>query len=422
MTRLRRLSALVAVGLLAVSTACSTGATESTATTPGGGPSPTVTTTVGSATASSAPTPPAIPSETTSPVPTPIATPTPSPTCSVQIKALSNAQVAGQLLMISVSSGGLSSSTAATIDSRQIGAVLLLDNSTAGAAAIRRLTNQIRALGSGRTHIMLAADQEGGLVQRLQGPGFSRMPSARTQSTYSIPRLQADATTWGRQLASAGIDLDLAPVADVVPQNLETINQPIGVLHRGYGPDPSVVSSHVVAFTSGMQQAGRATSVKHFPGLGRVRGNTDFDSGVADSTTTKTDAYLGPFKAAVDGGVPAVMVSLAIYTRIDDRQQAVFSHPIVTDLLRRDLGFGGVIVSDDLGAARQVSNVPPGDRALRFIRAGGDLITVSGDSAASTMAAAIVAEMTADPAFAAIARTAAQRVLAMKHRYGLYPC
>lgn len=406
MTALHRIGTVLAVGVVAISAACS-GATQSTAPTP-----------VATATASGDPTPIA----TSTRRPDPGATLAVTTTCSVQAAALGDAQVAGQLLMISVSSSGLSSATAATIDKRQIGAVFLLDNSKAGVSETRRLANKIHALDGGRTHIVLAADQEGGLVQRLQGAGFSRMPNALTQSTYSTSRLKGDATTWGKQLESAGIDLDLAPVADVVPTNLQSFNQPIGVLHRGYGPYPSVVSSHVVAFASGMQKAGRATSVKHFPGLGRVRGNTDFDSGVTDSITTTTDAYLSPFKAAVDAGVPAVMISLAIYTKIDKRQPAVFSHPIVTDLLRGKLGFDGVIVSDDLGAAEQVADVRPGDRALRFIRAGGDLITVAGDTAASTMAAAIVAEMKADPAFAKIARGAAQRVLAMKHRYGLYPC
>ena len=425
MTSLRRTSTLLAAGILAVSTACST------ASTPGSGPSQTAVSTVAaspsaSASMSSDPTPTATPAPTPTRSPSPRATPTPTATvdatCSTQTAALSNAQVAGQLLMISVTSSGLSSSTAATIDNHKIGAVFLVGNSKAGVTATRRLANKIHALDGGKTHIMLAADQEGGFVQRLQGPGFNRMPTALKQSTYSTSRLKADATTWGEQLKSAGIDLDLAPVADVVPKSLQNINQPIGVLHRGYGPHPSVVSSHVVAFADGMHKAGRATSVKHFPGLGRVRGNTDFDSGVTDSTTTKTDAYLAPFKAAIKDHVPAVMISLAVYTKIDNRQAAVFSHPIVTDLLRHQLGFSGVIVSDDLGLAKQVSNVRPGDRALRFIRAGGDLITVSGNSGAATMAATIVAEMKADAAFARIARTAAERVLAMKHQYGLYPC
>jgi beta-N-acetylhexosaminidase len=427
-TPLRRTSTFVVAGLLAVVTACSASPTPDAGSAPTTTPTSASPTRAASSTATPTASPTATPTPTGTPGPTPTRTarpsptPTPGGTCSTQTAALSDAQVAGQLLMISVDSSGFTSANAATIADHDIGSVFLLQNSTAGVAATRRLANRIHAVDGGKTHIMLAADQEGGLVQRLQGPGFTRMPSALTQSTSSAARLQADATSWGRQLASAGIDLDLAPVADVVPTSLQNVNQPIGVLHRGYGPRPSVVSSHVVAFANGMQKAGRATSVKHFPGLGRVRGNTDFDSGVTDSITTGTDAYLAPFKAAIDEGVPAVMISLAVYTRIDSRQQAVFSPAIVTDLLRHRLGFGGVIVSDDLGAAEQVAGVRPGDRALRFIRAGGDLITVSGNSAAATMAGAIVAEMAADRTFAATARTAAGRVLAMKHRYGLYPC
>lgn len=434
MRSLRQLGLFLAVSVMAVATACSTG------TAPSAGPAPTVTPsqtaassggstspTAGPATpsrsstpATSTPTSPAAPTPTSSPEPDP--TPAPTGTCSAKTKALSDVAVAGQLLMISVNSSGLTSANGDTITQHRIGSVFLLENSTAGVDATRTLAHTIHALDGGRTHIMLAADQEGGLVQRLQGSGFDRIPSARTQSAYDTSRLKAAATTWGQQLESAGIDLDLAPVADVVPKDLEKINQPIGRLQRGYGPDPDLVSSHVLAFADGMRAAGRAVSVKHFPGLGRVRGNTDFESGVEDSTTTGSDHSLDPFKAAVKADVPTVMVSLAVYTKIDPRQQAVFSYPIVTDLLRHELGFNGVIVSDDLGLARQVANVRPGDRALRFIRAGGDLITVSGNTRAATMAAAIVAEMDANPAFAKIARTAAQRVLVMKHRYGRYPC
>jgi beta-N-acetylhexosaminidase len=431
MSSLHRTCTFVLAGLLAVATACSTsptpvaspgGTPAATRATPAHGvPSAPSTATPGTAsTAAPRPTRTAAPTATRTAAPS--ATPRPGrPTCSTAATNLTDAEVAGQLLMISVDSSGLTAANTATITDHRIGSVFLLQNSRAGVAGTRKLADAIHAIGGDSSHIMLAADQEGGQVQRLQGSGFDRIPTARTQAARSPSELEAAAAGWGRQLAAAGIDLDLAPVADVVPKDLEAINQPIGVLKRGYGPDPSTVGSHVVAFASGMGKAGRATSVKHFPGLGRVRGNTDFGSGVTDSTTTKTDAYLAPFKAAVDDGVPAVMISLAIYTKID-KQPAVFSHPIVTDLLRHELGFDGVIVSDDLGAAKQVANVRPGDRALRFIRAGGDLITVAGNSTASAMATAIAAEMTTNRAFAKTARTAAARVLVMKARYGLFPC
>jgi beta-N-acetylhexosaminidase len=123
-----------------------------------------------------------------------------------------------------------------------------------------------------------------------------------------------------------------------------------------------------------MAAAGVMSVAKHFPGLGRVTGNTDFTPDVVDDVTTASDPYLDSFRAAIDAGVPMVMVALATYTKIDASQLAVFS-PVVMRLLRDGLGFGGVIVSDDLGQAKAVQAIPAGTRAVSFIAAGGDLIT-----------------------------------------------
>ena len=319
-------------------------------------------------------------------------------------------------------STGATTTERAAITSRHIGSVFLVGTSHDGVKATRRVTDRVRTLAPGSIKILVSADQEGGLVQRLQGPGFTRIPTASHQGTLSTSTLRTDAKKWGAQLRSAGVDLDLAPVADVVPTSMESTNQPIGVLHRGFGSNPTKVATHVNAFIDGMRDSTRATTAKHFPGLGRVLGNTDYSGGVVDKVTTRHDAYLKPFKAAVANDVPVVMISLATYTKLDARQSAVFSHPIVTDMLRHDIGFTGVITSDDLGVAAEVKSITPGNRALRFIRAGGDLITVTSTSAAVAMAKAIVATMKADPAFATIARTAAQRVLVLKHQLGLATC
>jgi len=159
---------------------------------------------------------------------------------------------------------------------------------------------------------MLAADQEGGLVQRLKGPGFATIPSATMQAKQSDARLRRNAYEWGRQLKEAGIDANLAPVADVVPTSMVWMNQPIGQLRRGYGRSPKTVAAKVTAFTEGMNQAGVATAVKHFPGLGRVRGNTDYMTRVVDRATTRHDAALAGFDAAINAGVDMVMVSSAL--------------------------------------------------------------------------------------------------------------
>ena len=113
---------------------------------------------------------------------------------------------------------------------------------------------------------------------------------------------------------------------------------------------------------------------KHFPGLGRVAGNTDFTANVVDTVTTANDPYLNSFRAAVGAGVPMVMVALANYAKIDPTELAVFS-PTVMRLLRNGLGFNGVIVSDDLGQATAVQSVAEPNRANGFLAAGGDLVT-----------------------------------------------
>jgi beta-N-acetylhexosaminidase len=171
-----------------------------------------------------------------------------------------------------------------------------------------------------------------------------------------------------------------------------------------------------------MAQAGIATTLKHFPGLGRVTGNTDTVAGVVDSTTTADDHYLEAFLTGIEAGAPFVMVSLATYTAIDPDHQAVFSPTIIGTLLRQTLGFDGVVMSDDLGAAASVASMAPGDRATEFIAAGGDLMIVSGVDPAGQMAAAVLDRARSDSGFAAQVEAAALSVLQAKAAYGLLSC
>ena len=170
-----------------------------------------------------------------------------------------------------------------------------------------------------------------------------------------------------------------------------------------------------------MGRAGVATAVKHFPGIGEVRGNTDTATRVVDTTTTRRDRALAGFRAALDAGADMVMVSSVVYTRIDARRQAVFSRTVVEGMIRDDLGFDGVVISDDLAAAA-VRDVAPGRRAVDFVRAGGDLAIVGDPAEAATMARALVERAASDPAVAARVDESAARVLALKDRRGLADC
>ena len=343
--------------------------------------------------------------------------------CSDLVEMLSPAEQVGQLLMVAVRSTGLRQFERDALAASRAGSVILLGNSFAGAAATRRVVTDARRSTPPAEGIetLMAVDQEGGKVQRLRGPGFAEIPPAEQQAERSDARLAADAERWGDDLAAVGIGANLAPVADVVSADLAEKNAPIGYLRRGYGSSPRTVAAKATAFARGMDRAGMATAVKHFPGLGRVRGNTDYARRVVDDQTRRDDPNLAPFAAAVDGGVDMVMASSAFYDKIDQERRAAFSPVVLGDMLRGELGFTGVVISDDLAAEAMV-DVDPAQRALRFLGAGGDLMIIGDPGLVAPMVRAVRQQMSDDEQFAERVRQSATRVVALKARRGLATC
>ncbi|RNI22316.1 glycoside hydrolase family 3 protein [Flexivirga caeni] len=312
------------------------------------------------------------------------------------------------------------------IATQHVGNVIYLGGWAEGAASIRttsdHLQSQASSTATGGVGLLLAADQEGGAVQQLRGPGFSTLVTALQQGSMSAAARTAYAKTIGTQLKSAGVNLDLAPVADTVPAATAASNAPIGSFDREYGHDPATVAQSVRDVVQGLVSAGVGATVKHFPGLGRVTGNTDVTTiGTTDTDTTENDPYLTPFAAGMKAGAGAVMVSSAIYAKLDPANRAPFSAKIVTGLLRGKLGWHGVVITDDMNAVA-VAAVPVGQRAVRFIDAGGDIVLTARASDAGTMIGALLAHAASDPAFAAKLSASTHRVLALKQRLGLVRC
>jgi len=368
---------------------------------------------------------------TASPTPAATATasaaPTATPDCAATAFAhLTLDQRIGQLFLLGLANDQLGSEETAAIRTRHFGSVWFVEKSSAGVDAIRRVSDAVQALATddttGSVRFFVAANQEGGIIQSLSGPGFATIPSALDQSTIDPGDLHAQARAWGEALLRAGVNLNFAPVLDVVPPGTDSQNEPIGVLRRGYGHDPATVSAHGIQFFLGMDDAGVSTTAKHFPGLGRVKGNTDFTASVVDTDTTTTDPSLGPFRDAIARSVPFVMVALATYERIDPLRLAVFSPAVMLTLLRGSLGFKGVVVSDDLGATAAVAKIPPADRAINFLTSGGDLIISKTVAPAVAMADAIRARASADATFKSRVDDAALRILRAKFDRGLLPC
>lgn len=360
------------------------------------------------------------------PSPTAAASPAPSATATATatdgpLAGWSLEEKVGQLMMVGVDAQAPKQSSNEAVDTHHVGNIFIAGRTTAGSQATQKVISSFTSkVGPGTTHatpMLVATDQEGGEVQVLAGSGFSDIPSALDQSAQPRDQLVASARTWGKELADVGVNMNLAPVADLVDIARPASNEPIGRWGREYGHDAATVSSQAGAFAEGMQASKVIPTYKHFPGLGRVKDNTDTSAGVVDSTTTRSadTAVSVIFGAAIAAGAPVIMVSSATYSLIDPSTPAVFSSTIVTDMLRREMGFSGVVITDDVSAAVQVQDVSAGDRAVRAIRAGCDLVLASADpTVAADMVKALIATARSDPAFAARVDESATRVLNLK--------
>jgi len=307
-----------------------------------------------------------------------------------------------------------------------VGSVFLAGRSKSGTKATKTLVDGLQAkadtVSGHRVGLLVSTDQEGGQVQVLSGPGFSTIPSGLVQGSWSTLKLRTEAAVWAKQLKSAGVNLNLAPVADVVPASLGRNNGPIGRYDREFGHTAATVTSHSNAFAAGFAQSKVLATLKHFPGLGYVRGNTDTTANVVDSVTTSKSSSITPFSSGINAGAPFVMISLATYSKIDPKHQAVFSSTVIQGLLRKTLGFKGVVISDDLGNAVSVRAVPPADRALNFLSAGGDLVLTVEPNLVPAMAKAVQTRMAQNAAFRTQVDQSVHRILTAKQQAGLLSC
>jgi len=325
----------------------------------------------------------------------------------------------GQIVMVGVKTSEPQQSSHDLVASAHVGNVFLQGRTSAGRAKVTTLvrwfTDQV---ATGATHgapMIVAVDQEGGKVQTLSGDGFSTIPSALDQGSMTPAALRTAASAWGAELAAVGVTLDLAPVVDVPTAEGAADNAPIGRLDRAYGFTAADVTSHADAFTDGLATAGVAVAPKHFPGLGRVIGNTDATAGVVDEVTDASSPQVAVFRQEVARGARFVMVGTAEYALLDPGTPAAFSSKIVGGLLRGNLGFSGVVITDDLSAATQVAAWSPGERAVRAVEAGCDIVLASKDpTVLPAMVQALLDKARADPAFADLVEQAARRVLAAK--------
>lgn len=343
----------------------------------------------------------------------------PAAKASRAIATMSLDERAGQLIMAPMFAGDNPADLSALISTRHVGSVVLIGNWNNGTAAAKTAADALQSYAPSGNQLIVSTDQEGGQVQHLKGSGFDTMPSAVAQGQMSADTLRSSAKTWGGQLKQAGINIDLAPVLGTV-QVKRSSNAPIGALNRDFGLDSNGNAQHGIAFVEGMRDAGVGATVKHYPGLGAVTGNTDFTTeGILDTTTTLDDEEIGAFNTAIKQAKPAmVMMSLATYQRIDSSAPAAFSSKIIDGTLRGSVGYDGVVISDSLSAAA-VSGIATKDLGVRLVDAGGDLACIGDTSYVMPILDGIIARAQSDPAFAKKVTASATRVMTLKYQMGL---
>lgn len=343
----------------------------------------------------------------------------PAAKASRAIATMSLDERAGQLIMAPMFAGGNPADLSALISTRHVGSVVLIGNWNNGTAAAKTAADALQSYAPSGNQLIVSTDQEGGQVQHLKGSGFDTMPSAVAQGQMSADTLRSSAKTWGGQLKQAGINIDLAPVLGTV-QVKRSSNAPIGALNRDFGLNSNGNAQHGIAFIEGMRDAGVGATVKHYPGLGAVTGNTDFTTeGILDTTTTLDDEEIGAFNTTIKQAKPAmVMMSLATYQRIDSSAPAAFSSKIIDGTLRGSVGYDGVVISDSLSAAA-VSGIATKDLGVRLVDAGGDLACIGDTSYVTPILDGIIARAQSDPAFAKKVTASATRVMTLKYQMGL---
>ncbi|KQM02883.1 beta-N-acetylhexosaminidase [Frankia sp. CpI1-P] len=267
---------------------------------------------------------------------------------------------------------------AAAVRDLGLGGVVLFDAGGTGPGALPDnvvAPGQVLGLtaglqGAAAIPLLVAADQEQGPVMRIRD-GVTLLPDAMAQGASGRVEDARDAArVTGTDLRALGINVDFAPDADV---NTNPANPVIG--ERSFGDDPAAVARLTAAAVSGFASAGVAAAPKHFPGHGSTSVDSHLDLPVVASSRERLDAVdLAPFRAAVAAGAPMVMVGHLLATALDGESPASLSPAVVTSLLRRELGFDGVVVTDALNMAAITKRYSPGEAAVRAVLAGDDLL------------------------------------------------
>jgi beta-N-acetylhexosaminidase len=351
------------------------------------------------------------PSRRPSVEPTASAAPSPSATA-----APTAAELIGQKLVVRMSGTTASAALLRRIEHGEVGGVILFPPNISTPAGLRQLTASLQAAAAngGQPTLLIGVDQEGGEIKRIPWAPPTLAPGEMGRDgRASVARDQGRATA--DALRDLGINVDFAPVADV-PAGPASFMEAAG---RTFSMSSATVSELADAFAAGLVAGGVLPSLKHFPGIGLATQNTDSHVVVIEASKAELGGGLQPYQAAISEGIPLIMLSNATYPAFDATAAAGWSGAIGDTLLRHDMGFRGVTITDSLDGTAKARGVSSGDLAELAAKAGTDLLLVTGTEGTS---AAVFKRLVGDLGEGSLERATLaasyERILALKASLG----
>lgn len=292
----------------------------------------------------------------------------------------------------------------------------IIQNRGGEAANVARYTNQMQAwaaeTGMG-VPLLIGADMENGAEQQVPDATPVAYPMG-LGATRSVGDSATAGEITGAEAAAMGVNWNFMPVADV---NTNPANPVIGV--RSFGEDPDLVAEHVTAYALAQQREGVLASAKHFPGHGDTETDSHLGLPAVDyDRETLEQVHLKPFQAAIDAGLDSIMTSHVVVEAIDSEYPATLSHDVLTGLLRDEMGFDGLVITDGMGMRAISERWGTGEAAVMAVRAGADVI-LAGDTAEITAQAIHQAVLSGDIAERRVDESVL-RILRTKCGYGLF--
>lgn len=333
-----------------------------------------------------------------------------------RLKQMSLKEKLGQLLITGISGTTLTDETIALITEYKVGGVIFYSVNLPDPATALELINNIKKENANNAiPLFLCVDQEGGQVSRL--PGFAKLPANKQIGDQNDPELSYTiGTILGQQLKAYGLNMNFAPVLDV---NRNPNNPVIG--ERAFSNDPKIVSELGIATMKGMKDEKIIPVVKHFPG----HGDTSVDSHLELPVVRKNleqlkEVELLPFQQAIDEGVDVIMIAHILLPEFDEDHPATMSEAVITDLLRKELDYNGLVITDDLTMQAITNQYDIATAAVSSILAGSDMVMIAHDynSVLHTIAAfedaieaGVITEERIDESV--------KRILSLKQKYSL---